>query len=52
MRLKHELAGILGVRAEKVRALMHDIGGNFGTRGFIYPEFALVTWARAAWAVR
>ena len=45
VRLKHELAGILGVPAEKVRALMHDIGGNFGTRGFIYPEFALVTWA-------
>ncbi len=45
VRLKHELAGTLGVPAEKVRALMHDIGGNFGTRGFIYPEFALVTWA-------
>jgi carbon-monoxide dehydrogenase large subunit len=24
---------------------MHDVGGNFGTRGMIYPEFALVAWA-------
>ena len=24
---------------------MHDVGGNFGTRGAIYPEFALVAWA-------
>jgi carbon-monoxide dehydrogenase large subunit len=24
---------------------MQDVGGNFGTRGFIYPEFALVAWA-------
>ena len=25
--------------------VMHDVGGNFGTRGMIYPEFALVAWA-------
>ena len=24
---------------------MEDVGGNFGTRGMIYPEFALVPWA-------
>ena len=31
--------------AKDVRVLMHDVGGNFGTRGFIYPEFCLVAWA-------
>jgi aerobic carbon-monoxide dehydrogenase large subunit len=45
VRLKQDLATILGVPSEKVRVLMHDVGGNFGTRGMIYPEFALVAWA-------
>jgi carbon-monoxide dehydrogenase large subunit len=45
VRLKHDLAAILGVPADKVRVLMQDVGGNFGTRGMIYPEFALVAWA-------
>jgi aerobic carbon-monoxide dehydrogenase large subunit len=45
VRLKHDLAAILDVPAEKVRVLMGDVGGNFGTRGMIYPEFALLAWA-------
>ncbi len=45
VRLKEDLATILGVPAEKVRVLMGDVGGNFGTRGMIYAEFALVAWA-------
>jgi len=45
VRLKNDLAAILGVAPEKVRVLMQDVGGNFGTRGMIYPEFALVAWA-------
>jgi carbon-monoxide dehydrogenase large subunit len=45
VRLKEDLATILGVPPEKVRVLMHDVGGNFGTRGMIYAEFALVAWA-------
>jgi carbon-monoxide dehydrogenase large subunit len=45
VRLKHDLATILCVAAEQVRVLMQDVGGNFGTRGMIYPEFALVAWA-------
>ena len=28
-----------------VRVVMRDVGGNFGTRNMIYPEFALVAWA-------
>jgi aerobic carbon-monoxide dehydrogenase large subunit len=45
VRLKHDLATILGVPSEHVRVLMGDVGGNFGTRGMIYAEFALVAWA-------
>ena len=45
VRLKNDLATILDVPPEKVRVLMGDVGGNFGTRGMIYPEFALVAWA-------
>ena len=45
VRLKNDLASILDVPREKVRVLMQDVGGNFGTRGMIYPEFALVAWA-------
>ncbi len=45
VRLKNDLATMLGVAPEEVRVLMGDVGGNFGTRGMIYPEFALVAWA-------
>jgi len=45
VRLKNDLAQILDVSPEKVRVLMGDVGGNFGTRGMIYPEFALIAWA-------
>jgi aerobic carbon-monoxide dehydrogenase large subunit len=45
VRLKNDLAAILDVPPDKVRVLMADVGGNFGTRGMIYPEFALVAWA-------
>jgi aerobic carbon-monoxide dehydrogenase large subunit len=45
VRLKQDLASILGIPQEKIRVLMQDVGGNFGTRGMIYAEFALVAWA-------
>ena len=45
VRLKHDLAAMLDVPPEQVRVLMGDVGGNFGTRGMIYAEFALVAWA-------
>jgi aerobic carbon-monoxide dehydrogenase large subunit len=45
VRLRNDLAAILDVPPDKVRVLMADVGGNFGTRGMIYPEFALVAWA-------
>lgn len=45
VRQKGEIAGILGVPPEKVRVVAHDIGGNFGTKNSIFPEFALAVWA-------
>jgi aerobic carbon-monoxide dehydrogenase large subunit len=33
------------VPPDAVRVIMRDVGGNFGTRGMIYAEFALVAWA-------
>ncbi len=44
-RLKDDLAAILAVAPDRVRVIMRDVGGNFGTRGMIYAEFALVAWA-------
>ena len=45
VRPKKEIAIILGVEPEQVRVIAHEVGGNFGTRNFFYPEFALVAWA-------
>ena len=42
---RRDLAMVLGVPVEQARMVMHDIGGNFGTRGGFNPEFAIVTWA-------
>jgi carbon-monoxide dehydrogenase large subunit len=44
-RMKRESAGILGVAENMVRVLAHDIGGNFGTKNSLYPEFVLCLWA-------
>jgi carbon-monoxide dehydrogenase large subunit len=40
-----DLAQTLNVPAEQVRVLCEEMGGNFGTRNFFYPEWALLTWA-------
>ncbi len=40
-----DLAHILGVPAEMVRCVIEDMGGNFGTRNFFFPEYALIAWA-------
>jgi aerobic carbon-monoxide dehydrogenase large subunit len=45
VRQKHELAKVLGVEADRVRVISHDVGGNFGTRNRAYVEFGLVMWA-------
>jgi aerobic carbon-monoxide dehydrogenase large subunit len=45
VRPRNDLAVVLGVPESDVRMIMHDVGGNFGTRGAFNPEFALVVWA-------
>ncbi|HLJ05269.1 MAG TPA: xanthine dehydrogenase family protein molybdopterin-binding subunit [Acetobacteraceae bacterium] len=45
VRPRHDMAIVLGVPDDNVRMVMHDVGGNFGTRGASNPEFALVAWA-------
>jgi aerobic carbon-monoxide dehydrogenase large subunit len=42
---RRDLAMVFGVPLEQARMVMHDIGGNFGTRGSFNVEFALVVWA-------
>ncbi len=36
------LAGVLGVGKEKLRVVTPDVGGGFGTKAFVYREYALV----------
>lgn len=45
VRLKIELATVLGVAPEAVRVISGDVGGNFGTRNSLYPEYAVLLWA-------
>jgi carbon-monoxide dehydrogenase large subunit len=45
VRPRHDMAVVLGVDDGDVRMVMHDVGGNFGTRGASNPEFPLVLWA-------
>jgi len=45
VRPRNDLAAVLGVSEADVRMVMHDVGGNFGTRGAFNPEFGLVVWA-------
>ncbi|HYZ40981.1 MAG TPA: xanthine dehydrogenase family protein molybdopterin-binding subunit, partial [Stellaceae bacterium] len=44
-KVRVDLAQVLGVPAEQVRCVCEDMGGNFGTRNFFYPEYALLAWA-------
>jgi carbon-monoxide dehydrogenase large subunit len=44
-RARTEIAGALGVPEAEVRVVTRELGGNYGTRNNLYPEFALVAWA-------
>jgi carbon-monoxide dehydrogenase large subunit len=44
-RARAEIAGALGVPETAVRVVTRELGGNYGTRNNIYPEYALVAWA-------
>ena len=43
--LRARLEQALGHPAERITVLTHDVGGGFGTKIFLYPEYALVAWA-------
>ncbi len=45
VRIREELALVLAVDPATVRVVAHDVGGSFGTRNALNPEFALVAWA-------
>jgi carbon-monoxide dehydrogenase large subunit len=45
MRHRGALAAALGLPVEKVRVISPDVGGGFGPRTLLYPEFVLVAWA-------
>jgi aerobic carbon-monoxide dehydrogenase large subunit len=44
-KLRLDLAQVLGTAPERVRVRCGDMGGNFGTRNFFYPEYAVLAWA-------
>ncbi len=36
---------VLKVSKDKVRVITSDVGGGFGMKGAVYPEYAMVAWA-------
>jgi aerobic carbon-monoxide dehydrogenase large subunit len=44
-KVRTDLAHVLVVSEAEVRCVCEDMGGNFGTRNFFYPEYALLPWA-------
>jgi len=46
--MKNQLAEILGVPPEKVRMLTWHVGGSFGMKGSIYPEYVCLAHAARA----
>ncbi len=42
---RDQAARSLGVPREKLRFLAVDVGGGFGAKNFIYPEYVLLLWA-------
>ncbi len=42
------IAGILKTSPERVRVVTNDVGGGFGMKAFLYPEYALVLHAARA----
>lgn len=45
LRHRSELALLVGVPDDRMRVVCGDVGGNFGTRNRVYPEFPLVLYA-------
>jgi carbon-monoxide dehydrogenase large subunit len=48
VRMKQQLAEIMGVPEAQVRMLTWNVGGSFGMKGFIYPEYVCLAHAARA----
>ena len=44
-RHKGALSAALGIPPAKIRVISPDVGGGFGPRNLLYPEFVMVAWA-------
>ncbi len=44
-RFQREMAAAFDLPEERFRVVSRDVGGGYGTRNSLYPEFALVVWA-------
>ncbi len=36
---------VLRIEPDRLRVITPDVGGGFGTKGYLYPEYGLVCWA-------
>lgn len=45
VRQRREIAEALGIEPERLRVVSPDVGGNFGSKNRVYPEFVLILWA-------
>ncbi len=43
--IRDKLAQTLGVGADRVRVVSRDVGGAFGARSVLYPEYVPILWA-------
>jgi carbon-monoxide dehydrogenase large subunit len=44
-RLRHQLSTLLGIDERLIRVVVPDVGGAFGMKGMLYPEYLVVTAA-------
>ncbi|MFA9444277.1 xanthine dehydrogenase family protein molybdopterin-binding subunit [Egicoccus sp. AB-alg6-2] len=44
-RLQRQLAGLLGLDAARIRVVVPDVGGAFGMKGMLFPEYVAVAAA-------
>jgi carbon-monoxide dehydrogenase large subunit len=43
--MRNQLSAVLGVPPEKIRVIAEEVGGGFGVRFNVYPEYCAALWA-------
>jgi carbon-monoxide dehydrogenase large subunit len=43
--IRDQAAGVLGIAPDRLRLTAPDVGGGFGLKNFLYPEWILLPWA-------